>query len=107
MTRGLPQKDALETVLRDGMTADRLDPAGIYFGTRSGKLFASTDDGDSWRLLRDGLPPIVCLKVATVGKPKPPRARRTPERTKARKQRPAPRAVKRKGKVARKAGRRK
>jgi len=107
MTRGLPQKEALETVLRDGMTSDRLDPAGVYFGTRSGKLFASTDEGDSWRLLRDGLPPIVCLKVAMVGEPKAPRARQAPERTKARKRRPAARAIKRKGRVARKAGRRK
>lgn len=40
LTRGLPQKAAYETVLRDGMTADSLDPLGIYFGTRSGQLYA-------------------------------------------------------------------
>jgi len=27
------QKGAFETVLRDALTADSLDPAGIYFGT--------------------------------------------------------------------------
>jgi hypothetical protein len=29
---GLPQKGAYETVLRDAMSSDSLDPAGIYFG---------------------------------------------------------------------------
>ena len=43
MTRGLPQKGAFETVLRDAMTTDSLDPAGIYFGTRGGVLWGSVD----------------------------------------------------------------
>lgn len=66
LARGLPQKSAFETVLRDAMAADTLKPAGIYFGTRSGKLFASRDDGSSWQRLLDGLPPIVCVKAAVV-----------------------------------------
>ncbi|HEY1435504.1 MAG TPA: exo-alpha-sialidase [Thermoanaerobaculia bacterium] len=64
MTRGLPQKDALETVVRDGMAVDGFDPAGVYFGTRSGKVYGSPDDGRTWQLLRDGLPPVVCVKTA-------------------------------------------
>ena len=67
LTRGLPQKNALETVLRDSMSADSLDPAGVYFGTRSGKLYGSNDEGKSWQLLQEGLPPIVCVKTAVVG----------------------------------------
>ena len=63
MTRGLPQKDAFETVTRDAMAVDRLEPAGIYFGTRSGKLYGSRDEGRTWELLREGLPPIVCVKA--------------------------------------------
>lgn len=66
MTDGLPQKDAYETVLRDAMANDPLDPAGIYFGTRSGKLFGSADEGSRWSMLIDGLPPIVSVKAATV-----------------------------------------
>jgi photosystem II stability/assembly factor-like uncharacterized protein len=66
LSRGLPQKDALETVVRDAMGVDALDPAGVYFGTRSGKLFGSRDEGRSWELLREGLPPIVCVKAALV-----------------------------------------
>lgn len=64
LTEGLPQKNAYETVLRDAMTADSMDDAGIYFGTRSGKLFGSTDDGATWREIADSLPPIVCVKTA-------------------------------------------
>jgi hypothetical protein len=67
LTRGLPQKDALETVLRDSLAADSLDPAGVYFGTRSGKLYGSNDEGKSWQLIQAGLPPIVCVKSAVVG----------------------------------------
>jgi len=70
MTRGLPQKDALETVLRDALTTDGFEKAGVYFGTRSGKLFASRDSGTSWTRLADGLPPIVCVKTAAVAKAK-------------------------------------
>lgn len=64
---GLPQHDAYETVLRDGLAADTHDPAGLYFGTRGGKLFASADAGDSWMEIEDGLPPIVCVKAAVIG----------------------------------------
>lgn len=67
LERGLPQEGAYETVLRDALDVDSGDPAGVYFGTRSGKVYASSDGGDSWRLLRDGLPPVVCVKAATVG----------------------------------------
>jgi len=66
MTNGLPQADAFETVLRDAMAGDSLDPAGIYFGTRSGKLFGSADEGESWTAIADGLPPIVAVKTAVV-----------------------------------------
>ena len=70
LARGLPQKDAFETVLRDAMSLDRLDPAGVYFGTRSGKVFASRDEGRSWELVREGLPPVVSVKASVVTLPK-------------------------------------
>ena len=66
LTDGLPQKNASETVLRDALTADSHETAGIYFGTRSGKLFGSMDDGATWRELADGLPPVVCVKTAVM-----------------------------------------
>jgi photosystem II stability/assembly factor-like uncharacterized protein len=66
MTNGLPQHDAYETVLRDAMATDVLEPAGVYFGTRNGKLFGSADGGESWSSLADGLPAIVAVKTAAV-----------------------------------------
>jgi hypothetical protein len=66
LSRGLPQEGAFETVLRDGMCTDTADPAGVYFGTRSGSVYASADDGDSWSLVHDGLPPVVCVKAAVI-----------------------------------------
>lgn len=66
LTEGLPQENAFETVLRDGMSADEMSPTGIYFGTRNGKLFGSSDAGESWRMIEEGLPPIVCVKTAVV-----------------------------------------
>ena len=72
LTNGLPQKEAYECVLRDGLGADALDPAGIYFGTRNGKLYGSPDGGASWTRLADGLPPVVCVKTAVVGAARKP-----------------------------------
>ena len=66
LTAGLPQQDAFETILRDNLKADANNPTGLYFGTRSGKLFGSTNTGDSWTMIREGLPPITCVKTATV-----------------------------------------
>ena len=91
LTRGLPQKGAYETVLRDALTSDVLDPLGIYFGTRSGQIFGSSDEGKTWRLVIGGLPPIVCVKTAVLGKSRA--ARKAPARPSSRKrtvrQRPA------------------
>jgi hypothetical protein len=66
LTNGLPQQDAYECVLRDAMAVDPLGPAGVYFGTRSGKLFASPDEGENLSEIADGLPPIVAVKTAVV-----------------------------------------
>ncbi|MGA9964131.1 MAG: protein kinase [Terriglobales bacterium] len=64
--RGLPQKRAYETVLRDAITADAFDPVGIYFGTRSGQLFGSRDEGRTWQKILEGLPSVVCVRNAVV-----------------------------------------
>ncbi len=66
LMRGLPQKRTYETVLRDGMAADSLDPLGIYFGTRSGQLFGSRDEGKTWQKILEGMPAIVCVRTAVV-----------------------------------------
>ncbi|HXT19297.1 MAG TPA: exo-alpha-sialidase, partial [Thermoanaerobaculia bacterium] len=53
-------------VLRDAMCTDCRDPAGVYFGTRSGKVYASRDGGDSWSAVAEALPPVVCVKAAVI-----------------------------------------
>lgn len=66
LLRGLPQKQAYETVLRDGLAVDSCDPVGIYVGTRSGQLFCSRDEGKTWHKVHDGLPSIVCVRTAII-----------------------------------------
>ena len=65
ITAGLPAK-AHVVVLREAMAADRLEPAGLYAGTDTGQLFYSRDDGDSWQMMADFLPPILSIETAVV-----------------------------------------
>jgi photosystem II stability/assembly factor-like uncharacterized protein len=67
LTSGLPQKDAYITVLRDAFSSDAMNPAGLYFGTRSGELYGSSDDGNTWELLAEHLPPVLVVRAATLG----------------------------------------
>jgi hypothetical protein len=64
LTKGLPQSNAFVLVLREGMTSDDRDPAGVYFGTSSGTLFHTRDAGDSWHVLAANLPPIYSVNAA-------------------------------------------
>lgn len=67
LSTGLPQEDCYDTVLRDALATDDADPAGVYFGTRNGRLYASRNEGESWSVLEDSLPPITCVRAVTVG----------------------------------------
>ncbi|MCW1930971.1 WD40/YVTN/BNR-like repeat-containing protein [Pararhodobacter zhoushanensis] len=62
MREGLPD-NAYFTVLRQAMATDKADKAGIYFGTNSGSVFASTDDGDSWSEIARHLPTVLGVEV--------------------------------------------
>ena len=42
---GLPQESAYLSVLREAMARDTLDPVGVTFGTKTGQLWQSTDEG--------------------------------------------------------------
>jgi hypothetical protein len=66
LTNGLPPVDAHLTVLRDAFTTDGDEPAGLYFGTRSGEVYGSADDGDSWQLLAAHLPPVLSVRAAPI-----------------------------------------
>ena len=60
---GLPSV-SYYTVLRDGMVADIEDPCGLYFGTTTGHLYTSRDQGDHWVNISDGLPPVLSVFVS-------------------------------------------
>jgi hypothetical protein len=53
-------------VMRDAMCADDADPAGVYFGSRTGEVYASRDEGDHWELIVEHLPDVLCVRAATV-----------------------------------------
>ena len=61
---GLPQEHAYVSVLRDALCTDDCDPAGVYFGTRSGEVFASADEGASWTSIVRHLPDVLVVRAA-------------------------------------------
>ena len=63
---GLPGSNAHLGVLREGLAVDDLDVPGVYVGTSTGQLFASADEGDSWREIASYLPAISSVEVAVV-----------------------------------------
>jgi photosystem II stability/assembly factor-like uncharacterized protein len=63
LREGLPQKDTYFAVLRQAMATDPLEPAGVYFGTNTGALFASADEGDSWRCVARHLPTVLSVET--------------------------------------------
>lgn len=60
---GLPVSNCFFTVLRQAMATDRQDSTGIYFGTNTGSVFASTDEGENWREIASHLPTILSVEV--------------------------------------------
>jgi hypothetical protein len=67
LTSGLPQEDYYGIVLRDALCVDTADPAGVYFGTRNGEVYASADEGDHWSLVAAHLPDVLCVRAAVIG----------------------------------------
>lgn len=67
LREGLPQKNVYFGVLRQAMATDRLEPAGVYFGTNTGMLFASADEGESWSRVAEYLPPILSIETMVIG----------------------------------------
>jgi photosystem II stability/assembly factor-like uncharacterized protein len=63
LREGLPQKNAFFGVLRQALAVDRLEPAGVYFGTGGGGLYASADEGESWVSLAQHLPTISSVET--------------------------------------------
>ncbi|WP_117210170.1 WD40/YVTN/BNR-like repeat-containing protein [Allorhizocola rhizosphaerae] len=63
---GLPTAPFYATVLRDAMCVDNADPVGVYFGSRTGEVFASADEGESWAQVAAHLPDVLCLRAVAL-----------------------------------------
>jgi len=63
---GLPQSQAWWTVKRQAMCTDTEDPVGLYFGTTSGELWMSRDEGKSWTCIARHLPEIYAVEAAAL-----------------------------------------
>jgi hypothetical protein len=61
---GLPKSQAWWTVKRQAMTADAANPVGLYFGTTSGELWMSRDEGRRWACMARHLPEIYAVEAA-------------------------------------------
>jgi photosystem II stability/assembly factor-like uncharacterized protein len=66
LDKGLPERDAYLGVLREGAAIDTYDTPGIYFGTSTGQVFASADEGESWSEIASYLPPIASVEVVSI-----------------------------------------
>ncbi len=66
LAHGLPQENCYVNVLRDAMSADSLDPCGIYFGTTGGQVYGSADGGDSWTAIVRDLPAVLSVEAQTL-----------------------------------------
>jgi photosystem II stability/assembly factor-like uncharacterized protein len=63
-SKGLPEEQGWFTVLRQAMCADSHKSVGLYFGTTSGEVWASANEGDSWKCIARHLPEIYAVTNA-------------------------------------------
>jgi hypothetical protein len=53
-------------VKRQAMASDAGDPVGLYFGTTSGELWMSRDEGERWSTMALHLPEIYAVETASL-----------------------------------------
>lgn len=63
---GLPER-AWYTVFRQAMAHDGRDPLGLVFGTTSGDLYFSSDEGDRWHCVAQHLPKLFSVTAGRLG----------------------------------------
>lgn len=63
LSKGLPQSGAFMGTYREAMCTDGFENAGVYFGTNTGQVYASADNGDSWRRITSDLPPVSSISA--------------------------------------------
>jgi len=60
---GMPSEQAWWTVKRQAFCADAREPVGLYFGTTSGEIWSSIDEGETWSRLAAHLPHIYSVSA--------------------------------------------
>jgi hypothetical protein len=63
LRNGLPQEHAYDLTYRHGLDIDETGRE-LAFGTTTGSLWWSEDQGDHWQNLSTHLPPIYCVRFA-------------------------------------------
>lgn len=63
LDKGMPKDSAWWTVYRQGLTNDNQAELGIYFGTSSGEIWGTRNEGDTWNCFARHLPKIQSLSV--------------------------------------------
>lgn len=61
--KGLPGRQGWFTVKRQAMAADDGAPVGLYFGTTSGEIWMSRDEGSNWSCIASHLPHIYSIEA--------------------------------------------
>jgi photosystem II stability/assembly factor-like uncharacterized protein len=65
---GLPGSQAWFTVKRQAMSADAHQPVGLYFGTTSGEIWASRNEGGKWTCIAGHLPHIYAIEAVELSR---------------------------------------
>jgi len=65
---GLPKSQGWFTVKRQSMSADAHDPVGVYFGTTSGEVWASRNEGGKWACIAGHLPEIYAVEAVELAR---------------------------------------
>ncbi len=61
LTEGLPQEHAYDLCFRHALDIEK-NGQGLAFGTTTGSVWTTSDQGDHWRLMTAHLPPVYALK---------------------------------------------
>jgi hypothetical protein len=64
LSRGLPERHAYDVVFRHALDIDD-EGETLGFGSTTGSLWVSDDQGDTWRSVSQHLPPVYCVRFAS------------------------------------------
>lgn len=64
LSDGLPGPNDYQSVYREALDTDGLEPEGVFVGTSNGQVYGSIDGGDHWQRLPGTLPPVLSVTCA-------------------------------------------